>query len=246
MKVNNNNNNIDKKEKNSIIYIRTSTKEQTPELQLRDISSLVDINDCEILTDKQSAWKDNVERTSFNKLIDMIKQKEVSLIYIWDLDRLYRDRKKLLQFFELCKMYECSIYSYRQKFLTEIQQVNLPDNFSFIKEMMVNNFIQFLGWIAEEESLKKSERIKNAVKKKGDRTISYKGNIWGRKSLPKQTKDRIIKLYLEGKSIRKIAEEVKTTDKNKNQKNVSRSAVHKTIQKYLQEKGSNNRVSITN
>ena len=46
----------------TIIYIRTSTEEQTPELQVRDcelLASKLGLTDCEILSEKQSAWKDS-------------------------------------------------------------------------------------------------------------------------------------------------------------------------------------------
>lgn len=222
----------------TIIYIRTSTEEQNPELQLKDILSIVKSKDYEILEEKQSAWKDE-ERLKFKSIYNQVLNKEVDKIYVWDLDRLFRKRIKLKEFFEICKAYDCKIYSYRQSWLNKINAVPNPWN-----EIILNLLIDILGWLAEEESLKKSDRIKNAVRKKGDKTISYKGNTWGRKPLPKQTRDRIINLYEEGLSIRKIAEQVKTTDKNKNMKPISKSAVHKTIQEYLNEKGSNSTMSL--
>jgi DNA invertase Pin-like site-specific DNA recombinase len=90
-----------------------------------------------------------------------------------------------------------------------------------------------MGWLAEDESKKKSERIRASIRKRNGKTISYKGNRWGRKGLPKQTKDRIIELHLQGKSIRDISAQVFYTDKNKNMKPVSKSAVHKTLAQFF-------------
>jgi DNA invertase Pin-like site-specific DNA recombinase len=56
-------------------------------------------------------------------------------------------------------------------------------------------FLDFLGWVAEDESTKKSGRVKAAVRKsEGKPTMSYKGNKWGRKSLSTQKKNIILEL----------------------------------------------------
>jgi len=89
-----------------------------------------------------------------------------------------------------------------------------------------------MGWLAEDESKKKSERIKASVRKKDGKTVSYKGNKWGRKSLSKQAKDKIITLHKEGVSIRNICKQVTYTDKNNSMKNVSVGIVHKTLQEF--------------
>ena len=76
------------------IYIRTSTQEQTPELQLDSVTKMFD-GEYIIYKDQQSAWKDNVIRESFEKLKLSIQRRKVKDIYVWDLDRLFRNRKKL-------------------------------------------------------------------------------------------------------------------------------------------------------
>jgi DNA invertase Pin-like site-specific DNA recombinase len=166
------------------IYIRTSTEDQNPENQLKDCESVHKLStDYKLFMDKQSAWKDNKERENFENLKKEIQKGSIKILIVWDLDRIYRNRGKLLDFFNFCKTHKCKILSYRQKFLTEMQELNLPAGFDFIKEMMVNNFLQFLGWIAEDESNKKSDRVKLAVRKNDNGTYSYKGNKWGRKAL---------------------------------------------------------------
>lgn len=222
----------------NIIYIRTSTDEQNPKIQINDIVNHFNINNYELIEEKQSAYK-NKEREKFKEIYNLILKKKVNNLYVWDLDRLYRNRVKLKELFEVCKLHECKIYSYRQSWINDINNIPKPWG-DIVTDLLINIF----GWIGEEESLKKSDRIKNAVRKKGDKTISYKGNTWGRKGLPKQTRDKIIKLYLEGLSIRKIAEEVKTTDKNKNMRVISKSVVHKTIQEYNQQKSSSEGMSL--
>jgi len=110
--------------KQNIIYIRVSTKEQTPELQLNNCNQLatkLNILDCETISDKVSGWKE-FERKGFDNLVKEIKHNNIRTILVWDLDRLYRNRKHLITFFQLCKMYKCKVYSYRQQWLESVNQ----------------------------------------------------------------------------------------------------------------------------
>lgn len=212
-------------EKINICYIRTSTAEQTPELQIRDINTSYPNVIFSTYKEQLSAYKENVSRPEFKKVLNLIKQGKVSDLYVWDLDRLYRNRLKLKEFFILCKMNRTKLHSCNQTWLDSINQIPEPFN-EVVHDMLTNIF----GWIGEEESAKKSNRVKMAVvKKEGKRTKSYKGNYWGRKPLPKQTIDRVLNLKKEGLSIRAIAEQIIIYDKNKNGKNISKSSVHKIL-----------------
>jgi len=213
----------------NIIYNRTSTEDQNPENQLKDCISLANrlkLEDCKILEEKKSAFKEDSKREEFTKILNCIKNKQLNNLICWDLDRLYRNRKKLLGLFRLCKMNNCSIYSFRQGFLNEMQKIKLPTGFEFIKEMMIDNFLQFMGWIAEEESQKKSDRVKASIRQVNGVTKSYKGKKWGRKKLKKVDK-QIIELYKQGKNMREITKQVYYWDKNKHKKFVSLGYVHK-------------------
>lgn len=221
---------------NVAVYIRTSTEEQNPKNQLRDCLSLIEDKKYELFEEKQSAWKDEVERKEFNKLKELIKKKKIQQLICWDLDRLYRNRKKLKGFFQFCKTYNCSIKSYRQKFLNEIQEIELPKGFEFVKDMMLDNFINFLGWIAEDESKKKSERVKASIRIKDGKLISYKGSKWGRPEITKRVIQEVIKLREQGLTLREISSQVHYWDKSKNKKQLSKSAVHKILKNVLFEK----------
>lgn len=207
------------------VYIRTSTTDQTPELQLKEIKEISGEYD-HLFKDQQSAWQDFKERNDFKKLCQLIRERKISDLYVWDLDRIYRNRKKLIEFFELCKIYDCKIHSVRQQWLEEIN--GMPEPWG---EIIHNLMLQVMGWIAEEESQKKSDRIKNSVvKKDGSKTKSHKGNTWGRKGLSKQTQSKIFELHDQGMSMRQIQKEVWIYDEHGNKKkNVSIGAVHKTL-----------------
>ncbi len=202
------------------IYLRTSTEEQNPQNQLDDCLSIA--VEAKVYEEKQSAWKEK-DRPIFESIKKEIKSGNITELYVWDLDRLFRNRKKLKEFFEFCKIYKCSIHSYRQLWLEDLNKIPEPFN-----EIMFELMIQIMGWLAEEESQKKSDRVKIAFQ-------NYKGKSkWGRKGLSKETKKEIIEAHKKGMSLREVADSVFLWDKNNNRKKISKSAVHKIIQSFEQ------------
>jgi len=194
----------------TVIYIRTSTKDQNPLNQLADCESIRPKDqktdtfvDYMLLEDKQSAWNDYKERPQYNKLVAMITSRKLKNIIVWDLDRIYRKMNKLKGFFELCKAYKVTVHSYRQKWLEDINRIPKP-----FDEIVSDMLIKIFGWIAEEESQKKSDRVKLAVRKTDGVTKSYKGNKWGRKQISTQKKNIITRMRKEGFTVRKISEQV--------------------------------------
>lgn len=166
--------------KETKIYLRTSTEEQTPELQLKDCEALavkLGLNGYEVISEQQSAFKD-IAREKFDLIREAIKRQQVKTLICWDLDRLYRNRKRLIQFFEFCKIYNCKVYSARQDWLESLNKIQEPFN-----EIMFNLMLQIMGWLAEDDSKRKSMRVKNAVRIEQGITKSYLGNKWGRKSI---------------------------------------------------------------
>jgi DNA invertase Pin-like site-specific DNA recombinase len=198
-----------------VIYIRTSTDDQNPANQLADCEKLNVWGEYIKIEDMQSAWKDTTDRKEFNELIKLIKTRKVKHLIVWDLDRIYRNRLKLSAFFELCKINGCLIHSFRQGWLESINQIQPPFN-----DIMHTLMLSIMGWLAEEESTKKSERVKAAIRVRDDGAYSYKGNKWGRDCVSKQKQHKIEELYIQKKSMRQIALET----------NLSLGVVHKYIQ----------------
>jgi len=184
------------------IYIRTSTEEQTPELQLRQCREIAGISAL-VFKDQQSAWKEHIERDAFNELRKAIKARKISNLFVWDLDRVYRNRVNLRDFFVFCKVYGCRIHSIRQRWLEDINNIPEPWN-----EIVYDLLINIMGWIAEEESSKKSERVKLAITKKGNKTYSKYGKKWGRKQLSTFKKNKIRELSNAGENYRAISKKV--------------------------------------
>ncbi|KKN60173.1 hypothetical protein LCGC14_0534640 [marine sediment metagenome] len=220
-----------------VMYIRTSTQEQEPKNQIKACQAINKWGDYILLEEKQSAWQDFKERKEFNKLKDWIIAGKIKHLIVWDLDRVYRSRVKLVQFLELTKNYGCQIHSYNQAWLDNINKIPVPWN-----EIMYNTMIQIMGYIAEEESNKKSERIKAAIRKRDGKTVSYKGKRWGRKPHPKQFETRVMELYNKGFSLRKIREELKYWDRKGIPRKPSLGLVHKIVSKNRLENHNNNPV----
>ena len=215
--------------KETIIYIRTSTEEQNPENQLKDCKELAErlgIHDYEIKPEKKSAFKDNVERIVFNSIKTAIQEGKVKNLIVWDLDRLYRNRINTVDFIRNYAKLGLRVYSFRQSWFEDIKQIPTPFN-----EIVYDLMLQVISWIAEEESKKKSDRVRNAVRKDNNgKTVSYKGTSWGRKSIvTDKIKGQVKELHSKGKPIREIAETVYYYDENRNKKMISKSLVHKII-----------------
>lgn len=218
----------------SIIYIRTSTEDQEPKNQIKACEKLTEPGYI-LLEDKQSAFTDNKERDGFEKAKKLIKKKKISKFIVWDLDRIYRNRIKLKEFFQFCKIYECSIHSVNQAWLEELSNVPAPFD-DIMHELMLN----LMGWLAEDESKKKSKRVRLAVRRvPGQPTKSYRGKKWGRKKMPSAEK-KIIQCHKEGKNLREICKEVYYWDKSNHKKFVSLGFVHKTIANFKEEKNNEN------
>ena len=86
--------------------------------------------------------------------------------------------------------------------------------------------LNIMGWIAQDESDKKSQRVKAAIRIEDGVTKSYKGNKWGRKSL--KVDGEILKLKGK-KTIREIQQVVFYWDKNNHKKYVSVGYIHKIL-----------------
>jgi len=210
------------------ILIRTSTEEQNPKNQLADCVSMAG-EEAEVYEEKQSAWNQYKERVILELIKRKIKSGEIKELYVWDWDRIYRNQKKLVEFFKFCDLYKCKIHSYNQKYFEDFYKIPVP-----FDEIVSNLVLNLMGWLAEQESKKKSDRVKIAFKNK-------KGN-WGRpKKIKEKLKKEVLELHNKNHSIREIAESVFYWDHNKNQKFISKSAVHKIIHEFNDKPQRNNR-----
>jgi len=225
-----------------LIYERTSTKEQHPELQNKDNINFCSLNNLEIvdiIEEQGSAWKKSSKRLEWEKCIELAKKNKYSIV-LWRYDRAFRNREEFYKFMKIMfEVYNVKIYSVKEPSIMALwemidkQNISDPIQSELIKGIMKvlwNFLIQSAGEQAEEESKKKSERVKLAVvREEGKKAKSYRGKKWGRKSIPKSAIELVLELNKKGYNIRKIASEVKYNDSSNNQKNISKSVVHKIL-----------------
>jgi len=233
---------------NPILYLRTSTKDQHPELQEKsgiEFCERIGLGTPEVFSEQGSAYKLEKVRPIWEKVIETAKKEKKDII-VWKYDRAFRNKKKFYEFMKVMfEVYGTKVYSVTEPSILSFWK--LMGN-SYSEDPIMNEFlkgifkvfwnfaIQLAGEQAEDESRKKSERVKLAVRKKDGKTISYKGNKWGRKSISKKTVKEILNLKSEGLSVRRIASKIFIWDKNNNKKLIGKSTVHKILAENVGEK----------
>jgi DNA invertase Pin-like site-specific DNA recombinase len=227
-----------------LLYLRTSTKDQNPELQKQqgiEFCIQIGLGEPEVFREKGSAYKIEKVRPVWESVLERAKTEKRDIV-VWHYDRSFRNK---LAFYEFMKVmfeyYGIKVYSVMQPSIIMMwkmigkehtDNVMVNELMRDIFKAMFNFLIRQAGEEAQEESDKKSQRVRNAVRKEEGITKSYKGNKWGRKVLGKKVVGEIIKFYKEGKNLRQISNEVVYWDKNNHKKNVSLGYVHKIIGLY--------------
>ena len=171
------------------IYLRVSTEEQDEGNQL---------NDCEefckdkgfivpkeaIYREQKSAWKKGVERMQLGAMLDKARKGDYQHIVFWDFDRLYRDREKIVETVRAYSAMGVKFHSVRQGFMEELHKVPAPWN-----QIIYDLLLQVLGWTSEEESQRKSDRIKAKYQRKKMQAEKRGSKVkWGRRRVPFTTK----------------------------------------------------------
>lgn len=214
----------------NIMFIRTSTKDQFPEDQIDPIEKRYKLikGFYHLISEKQSAFKEESEskRVGLIELKKLIKQRKVNNLYIFHINRLFRNYQKQIEFMQLLKYYNVKLFSVCQDYLDDISKMQHPWN-DIVYDMMIKIFAD----IAERESKDKGKAVKKSFTKNSNgKTIAKQsGKLVGRKGYSSQTIQRVLKMKSEGKSLRQICAEVSYYDKNRNLKKISLGGVHKII-----------------
>jgi DNA invertase Pin-like site-specific DNA recombinase len=229
----------------AIIYNRTSTEDQKPELQLKECEDYCKKRGWEIidrLEEKESAYKDESKRKIFQSMIERAKKGEFNHIVVWNMDRFSRqpeeDVLNLSQMLSL--VYSVQIHAVNGDAWSEmVESIGRLREMGFIGKAIAEFLEKLIKGMefqrAYRESKTKSERVKLAIRKGEGVTKSYKGKLWGHHSLSKKVDEEIIDLHKQGKKLREIKELVSYWDKNNNKKFVSLGYVHKILDKFKRE-----------
>ena len=223
-----------------IIYNRVSSKEQNPELQLKECEDYCNSKGWIIidkLQETESAFKDESKRDKFNEMLQRAEKQEFNHIVVWNMDRFSRQHEtevlKLVK--KLNLFYGVDVNAVHGDVWSElVQSIARIKEQGFIGEAISEFLEKIIRGLefqrANRESKTKSERVKLAVVKvEGEKARSYKGHKWGRKAINSdRLKDKVKELKSQGLSIRRIIrhDDVYYYDKNKNKVKPSIATIH--------------------
>ena len=155
------------------IYCRVSTAEQDTANQLLVLEKLAQDRGWEVVEvyqEEASAWKDGHQRELSRLLVDASRH-QFEVVLVWALDRLTREGiGAIFQLVDTLKRYKVKIISHQESW------TEAPSG------PMENLLYAVVGWIAEFESARRSERIKAGMARR-----RAEGKTVGR---PKGAKDR--------------------------------------------------------
>lgn len=162
------------------VFLRVSKKELNENTQLPVILQHFKLMDgtYHLLQERKSGYKKEVQqyRISMNKLIALVENEDITEIYVYSLERLYRNIDWLLEFYFKCRKHNVKIYSYLQPEINNIQGDTPVYQFLQLISVLIS------GFMGMNESFLTSNRTKKAfIMDKDGNKISYKGNKLGRK-----------------------------------------------------------------
>lgn len=169
------------------IYARVSTKDQSCELQLRDLRAYCAARGFDLVREYidvgQSGAKDS--RPELNKLMDDARKRQFDAVICWRFDRFARSTKHLLMALEEFRSLGIQFISYQENI----------DTSSALGQALFT----IVSAVAQLERDLIRERVSAGI-----RNARANGKVFGR---PKCTVDReeIFKLKAQGQSLRQIA-----------------------------------------
>lgn len=132
------------------IWLRVSTGEQHVENQLPDLQGWAERRGWEVVKTYQleeSAWHQGYLRT-LSEVVNDARHGLFTILLVWALDRLSREGPQAtLEIVNRLEKMHCHVYSYQEAW-TEVQ--------GEMRELL----LAIAGWIARQESVRRSERTK--------------------------------------------------------------------------------------
>ena len=196
--------------KNAVIYIRVSNKEQDEERQIKDAEYYVKDNGINLkktFVEKISGYKiDYNKRSEFSELIDYVDDNDISHIIVSELSRIGRRLIETLLFIRDCTEKGICLHILKERIIT------LNDDGT--KNTLHTNMISMLATVAEIESEQISYRVQSSLQTRyadgrgfNARVIGYKRDENGRAIIdPNEAPiiKEIFKLHQENMSLFKM------------------------------------------
>lgn len=168
--------------KKVIIYARVSTKDQDPDLQIRQLLQFAkDRNFKVIKTYEEKVSGANGKRPLYQEMLDDVRKKKADAVLVWKLDRFARSTRELLERLEEFRTLGVELLSY-----TENIDTTTP---------IGKAFFQIAAVIAEFERDLIRERIIAGME-----NAKAKGKRLGRPAISEETVNEIKRLKEKGLS----------------------------------------------
>ena len=157
--------------KRCAIYVRVSSDLQMYDRQVQELKAFANINNFElqdkhIYEDKLSGFKNENERLGLSNLFKDIVEHDIKIVLIWELSRLARRQKYLLDYQDFFLQHRINVYFLQQNFWL------LDENFKVSQQAGI--YISVLGYFSEYETLLMKERFLSA-KRLNETTGRYNG-----------------------------------------------------------------------
>ena len=141
------------------IYLRVSSDLQDYDRQISDMKRFAStekffFSDENLYEDKLSGFKNEKEREGLNRLLNEVIKFEIKIVLVWEISRLARKHRDLLEITEFFQNNGINVYFYIQRFwlLDETLKVSPQAGLS----------IAFFGWHGEYEARLTKERFLSA------------------------------------------------------------------------------------
>jgi len=183
---------------NAVIYLRVSTERQDEQSQLIACKDLCNKRGWEVtgvFADHGKSAYHNVNRPRYEIVLKLVRDRKVQHVVVWALDRwTRRGNKELKKTIEYLDKFGVQLHSVKEYWIEQITTSEL----SFVKDIVLD----ILGWIAWQESNRRSERVKDSLNFQN----ALKNGTVGRPSIPQQIRVRIAELLRQGKTYKQIRE----------------------------------------
>ena len=141
------------------IYVRVSSDLQDYKRQLSDLKNFAEGNkfileDKYIYEDKLSGYKNENEREGLASLLKEVTEFKIKTVLVWEMSRLARRQKTLIELTEFFQEHKINVYFYQQRFwlLDETGKISPQAGLS----------TAFFGWYADYEARLTRERFMSA------------------------------------------------------------------------------------
>ena len=163
--------------KNAVIYIRVSNKEQDEERQIKDAQYYVQENGINLkntFIEKVSGYKvDYDKRSEFTELIDYVDDNDVSHIIVSELSRIGRRLIETLLFIRDCTEKGICLHILKERIVTL--------NKDGTKNTLHTNMISMFATVAEIESEQISYRVQSSLQNRYADGRGFNGRVIGYK-----------------------------------------------------------------